>query len=149
MDPAVKTALAFCVLLVGYCEATLLRGDKPKLPPPEPVAVEPLSIRAQTKPPQRRCGPGAGERNGLPTCPTSRGRHTSDDRRAAVGVTPSDRREPPPPLAPDYPPSRSSAQHRWGPSMGAMLPGGTPRTQATHTHKIVDGDTLPALAEPY
>jgi nucleoid-associated protein YgaU len=33
--------------------------------------------------------------------------------------------------------------------MGPMLPGAAPADQATHTHKIVDGDTLPALAERY
>ena len=29
MDPAVKTALAFCVLLTGFGAAMLLRSDKP------------------------------------------------------------------------------------------------------------------------
>ena len=30
MDPAVKTAMAFCVLLVGVCTAMLFRRDPPR-----------------------------------------------------------------------------------------------------------------------
>jgi nucleoid-associated protein YgaU len=64
-------------------------------------------------------------------------------------VTPSSRREAPPPLDPDYPQSDRPASARWGTSMDEMIPGGAAADRATHTHKIVDGDTLPALAERY
>ncbi len=30
-----------------------------------------------------------------------------------------------------------------------MLPGGVPAEQTTRTHKIIDGDTLPSLAQRY
>ena len=159
MDPAVKTALAFCVLLAGFCAATLLRNNKPATAPRE-SAAEQLLIRARGQAPAAALRPRRGGRTGCQAVP-------ADGDRPPTVVTPSDRREAPPPLAPDYPgrgkgdrsnlPERPGGGHRREALVGAQigpvpfsaLPGGAPAEQSPRTHKIVNGDTLPALAQRY
>jgi phage tail protein X len=68
---------------------------------------------------------------------------------SATVVTPLDRHESPPSLAPDYPETERPASSRWGMSMDMMLPVTTSTDETAHTHKVVDGDTLAALAERY
>ena len=146
MDPAVKTALAFCVLLVGVCAAMLFRHDRPRPTPPGPNAEEDLLLRYRT------------DAAALGVRPRGAGRSTSSLRnspgasaspRSATIVTPLDRHEPPPSLAPDYPETDRPASSRWGVSMDMMLPITTPADETARTHKVVDGDTLAALAERY
>ena len=102
MDPAVKTALAFCVLLAGFCAATLLRNNKPATAPRE-SAAEQLLIRARGQAPAAALRPRRGGRTGCQAVP-------ADGDRPPTVVTPSDRREAPPPLAPDYPGPRKRGQ---------------------------------------
>ena len=45
MDPAVKTALAFCVLLAGVCAAMLFPHDRPRLVFSSPDIEEDLLLR--------------------------------------------------------------------------------------------------------
>jgi nucleoid-associated protein YgaU len=145
MDPAVKTALALCVLLIGFCAATLLWGDKPTGAPPGPAAEEPLLIGA------RLDAAAAAERirRGDRFPPLGRGSAAAaSGSRPAVVVTPSDRPEAPPPLASDFPQTDRQANARWGQSLESMLPTAMPADQPT-THRIIDGDTLPALAQRY
>jgi len=65
-------------------------------------------------------------------------------------VTPSDQVAPPPEFPKSYPGGNFPASARWGASMAQMLPerAGAPPASPP-THKIVDGDTLPLLAERY
>jgi nucleoid-associated protein YgaU len=67
-------------------------------------------------------------------------------RSSPAIVTASDQPAPPPEFAKSYPGDNQLAGSRWGTSLAAMLPG---RTSPPQTHKIVDGDTLPALAKRY
>jgi nucleoid-associated protein YgaU len=144
MDPAVKTALAFCVLLAGICAAMLFRRD-PGGAPTASNAAELLLIRQQT----------AALSSGLPLNQSGRSpawqspTGASASSRAATVLTPSDHREPPPQLADSYPQVDRPASSRWGKSMEMVLPMATPTDEATRLHKIVDGDTLAALAERY
>jgi nucleoid-associated protein YgaU len=55
----------------------------------------------------------------------------------------------PPTLAKAFPSVDSPASARWGVSMGIGMPGARVADQARRTHKIVNGDSLPALAKRY
>jgi nucleoid-associated protein YgaU len=144
MDPAVKTAMAFCVVLAGVCAAMLFRHDRPRLTPPNMSAEEELLLRSRADAPTARF--------------RTHGRSTSDMRGAQVAttnpppatvVTPLGRRESPPSLSSDYPAADRPANSRWGASMEMMLPVAKPVDDTTRTHRVVDGDTLAALAERY
>jgi nucleoid-associated protein YgaU len=138
MDPAVKTAMAFCVLLAGVCAALLFRRD-PSVPPPAPNAAELLLIRHRLE--------ALGKGQSLPAASNSP--LASSSRRAPTVLAPWESQEPPPPLADSYPQGDRPASARWGMSMDMLLPAATPTDQAARSHKIVDGDTLGALAERY
>jgi nucleoid-associated protein YgaU len=147
MDPAVKTAMALCVLLAGVCAAMLFRRDPAATAPPgpPPEAAELLLIR------QRAAAIGAdltGNRADRLTPLGQRPAGKSANPRAATVIAPSDRREPPPPLADSYPQGDRPANSRWGMSMDSVLPASL-ADETTRSHRIVDGDTLPALAERY
>jgi hypothetical protein len=140
-DPAVKTALGICVLLAGVCAAMLFRNDRPQpVSPGGPNTEEELLLRCRVDALRRGVRPGAtlqGARGALTNAPP------------ATVVTPSDRREPPPSLAPDYPHTERPASSRWGVSMEMMLPMAASADETARTHKVVDGDTLAALADRY
>ncbi len=157
MDPAVKTAMAFCVLLAGVCAALLFGRDRARPALPGPVAAEKLLIphrdgkkasgvfirnRRQTAS-DRRYSLREPESSPYPR-PASAG-----GGRSLTVLSPSQLRQSPPPLAEEYPRPDRPADSRWGRSMDMMLPVPTPINQMARTHKIVDGDTLTALAERY
>ena len=138
MDPAVKTAMAFCVLLAGVCTALLFRRD-PSRPPPAPSAAELLLIHQRME--------ALGTSRSSPAAATSP--PVSATRQTPTVVTPWEAQEPPPPLAESYPQDDRPASARWGMSMDRVLPTATVADEAARSHKIVDGDTLGALAERY
>jgi nucleoid-associated protein YgaU len=141
MDPALKIAMALCVLLGGFCAAMLFRRDSPRPALSSPAAAEQLRIRsrklaaARVDPPQDSHG----------TLPADLSPPPSPAARPAVVVKPLDRQESPPPLAPKYPEASPTASSRWGASMEMMLP----LKETARTHRIVDGDTLEELAQRY
>jgi nucleoid-associated protein YgaU len=127
MDPAVKTAMALCVLLAGVCAAMLFRRDPPAAPCVPPPAAS-LPVRSSDA-----AAPGEGQLQ-----------PPSVAQRPATLVKPLDVETSPPPLAERYPETiRPSGSHR-GRSNDLLLPATGPRT-----HKIVDGDSLAVLAERY
>ena len=65
-------------------------------------------------------------------------------QRPATVVKPLDMKQSPPPLAAKYPETDRPANSRPGDLIGPMLP-----AKEVRTHKIVDGDTLAALAQLY
>jgi len=73
----------------------------------------------------------------------------SNGGRPAIVVTPLDRHESPPQLAESYPETDRAGSARWGVSMDMLLPVASPRDDSDRVHKVVDGDTLAALAERY
>lgn len=144
MDPAVKTALALCVVLGGFCAATLFRRDRPRPAPIEPQAEEGLLLRYRMDGPSR----GIRSRKTARSATTLRRPwETPIDSSPATILTPSTRHEPPPSLSPDYPETDRPVSSRWGTSMQMMLPVAKPVEKTTHT--VVDGDTLSTLAERY
>jgi nucleoid-associated protein YgaU len=126
MDPAVKTAMAFCVLLAGVCAAMLFRHDPAAPLAPPPAASMPIPW-----------GDAAAPGEGLAQPP-------SVVQRPATLVKPLDAEKSPPPLAERYPESvRPCGSHRGG-TNDLLLP-----ATGARTHRIVDGDSLAMLAERY
>lgn len=157
MDPAVKTAMAFCVLLGGVCAALLVGRDHGRPTPPNPAGAQKLLIPGNSKngsgvffrAPRRadrraRRGRFDGEYSPYP-----RQTQTEGDDRSLTMLSPAEGRPSPPPLSEEYPRSSRAADSRWGRSMDTMLPLPPPAEQRPRTHKIVDGDTLASLAERY
>ena len=146
MDPAVKTAIALCVLLAGVCAAMLFRNDRSTPVPAQPNAEKQLLLRYRARTSGRETPSGEIGRSARAAREAQR---ALTRQRSVTVVTPSDRHEPPPSLAPDYPDSDRLASSRWGVSMDMMLPIAAPTDQTASTHTVVDGDTLAALAERY
>ena len=153
MDPAVKTAMAFCVVAGGVCAALLLgRGDHGPLPPRANPSAEQLSI-----PGKKAKGPGVfnrlrSRRSGHSTAPeySAYPRRDSGIRPSpATVLTPSRVPQQPPPLAEEYPQYKQRPESSWGQSLERLLPVPRPMERSNRTHKIADGDTLASLAERY
>ena len=146
MDPAVKTAMAFCVLLAGVCVALLFRRDSSRQTPPAPTASEQLLIRHV---PRGRIPAPAADRGRTAKSSRATAADAPNGGRPAIVVTPLDRHELPPQLAESYPETGRAGSARWGVSMDMLLPVASPRDDSARVHKVVDGDTLAALAERY
>ena len=131
MDPAVKTAMAFCVILAGVCAALLFRRDPPGPASPAPPATAELLSRSRAA--------------AADTLPKNDLQDAGAAERSATVVKPLDRAQLPPPLAPIGSEGTPSASTHGTASIDMMLP----TAQQAHVHRIVDGDTLPALAERY
>jgi len=144
MDPAVKTALALCVLLAGICAALLFRSDRS-----QEAAVTAPGIEKPTTMLHVRAGKQALEQRrrsvDLKAIVTD---EPQDVSRPAIVVTPMDRQEPPPALSPEYPETKQPPSVRWGMPMDRMMPV-VALDQGVRIHRVVDGDTLESLAERY
>jgi nucleoid-associated protein YgaU len=64
-------------------------------------------------------------------------------------VKPRSVNEHPPELARDFPGASAPVPADWNPAVGNKIGDGGTGQPAEQTHKIVDGDTLPALAQRY
>jgi nucleoid-associated protein YgaU len=131
MDPALKVAMALCVLLGGVCSALMFRRDAPRPGLHGRAAAQQLRIRSRQAPAQVVAAPG-----GHGTLPTE---------RPAIVVKPLDSRASPVPLAAKHSEADPPASSPWRPSMDAMLP----LKETARTHRIIDGDTLEGLAQRY
>jgi nucleoid-associated protein YgaU len=147
MEPGVKIAAASSVLLGGIFVALLFRHDAPRATPPAPEAADRLVLGQQPQPPEVG-GPARDlghSRGGSP--PSSASAAGGAAGQKATILKPLDSGEPPPALARDYPGADEPDTSGWG--MTIDLPPPASRPYAARTHKIVDGDTLGALAERY
>ncbi|MHC4180883.1 MAG: LysM peptidoglycan-binding domain-containing protein [Planctomycetota bacterium] len=156
MEPGVRIAAAFSVLLAGLVVALMFRHDVPAAGTGSPGNRERLVLGERPQPPQfdgQSTGQGRSE---LPfSASASAGaagqkvtvlRPTDPDRSfGGSGRYPTDGR--PPELAKDYPGSAPPGTSGWGRSI--ELPSAPRRVPPLRTHKIVDGDTLEALASAY
>jgi nucleoid-associated protein YgaU len=135
MDPALKVAMALCVLLGGVCAALMFRRD-----PPRPVAAN----RAAHIGTQPRAAPPApvvpaAERRTLPSEVSPPARPAADHAPIAVTV------HRPQTPAPDQSAEGLAASTPWQPPMESA----PSLTQTASTHRVVDGDSLEALAKQY
>jgi nucleoid-associated protein YgaU len=143
LDPAVKTAMAFCVVLGGVCAALWFRDmrPRPKQPPPAvaPQQSETLSIprdRQKTRQPPKKHSASRMPSELEPTLPPM--------------IPASPRRESAPALDAPPPAVTPPTDSRWDHSLDKLLPArSAPQSQQPRRHVIVDGDTLAALAERY
>lgn len=141
-DPAVKTAMALCVIMLGVCAALLFRRDRPQTAPAGASAEEQLLLRFRNEASNR-------SRTGRRSASSPAAAAAAAPSRPATIVTPLDCREPPPSLPQEYPEPTGAPGARWGTSMEMMLPIATADEDATRAHTIVDGDTLASLAQRY
>ena len=144
IDQGVKIVLATGILLGGIAAALLFRQTPSKVGRPSPGPYEQLPLRNWK-------GPQVSDPSqGLPTVHIeSSDRMTQPvdiSRQMPTVLEPMDPGAPPPLLPKSYPRSYNTATPRWGSSMAL---GPTDSEQLVRTHKIVDGDTLPDLAERY
>jgi nucleoid-associated protein YgaU len=145
MDQRIRLTVAAAVMLVGLGLALCFRREQGNsaltLPPQGDLAAagkqsEPRSIVVAPPPPAQRPLPVASQ---------------DTHRPSPTVVTPNDQPAPPPEFPKSTPSSNKPASNqmasaRWGSAMAEMLP---ERRPSPLKHKIVDGDTLPQLAERY
>ena len=158
MESGVKIAAASSVLLAGVLLALMFRHDAAETATDLPGNRDRLVLGTRPQPPQldRPVSEGYHGRAELPFSPSAAA--GTAGRRATI-LTPKDRGQPPPALAKDYPgtsipslghsdvPPNGRGRSGWGTSI--ELPPATGRVDPVRTHRIVDGDTLRALAERY
>jgi len=143
MDPAVKTAMALCIVLGGVCAALLFRSD----PTPSPQGVsspaDPLHIRRGVE--DRNAGNSSAA-----TPERASGGKTAPRGLEAVSVLkPIDDRFAPPAWQDGSFRTEGRAAPGGRPSPYAVLPSAAFDAPTPRTHRIVDGDTLAGLAERY
>ena len=147
MDRGVKIVLASGVLLGGAVIALLFRHQSPRANPPLPGSSGQLVLRdRQPDLVQRPATDDLGTRHRA-FDPSGPKRHTSAP--PATIVTPMKSAEPPPQLAKTYPQVDGPTTSRWGTSMGLDMPRRPRDDNSPRTHKVLDGDTLGALAARY
>jgi len=139
MDAVPRILIASGVLVGGALVAMLFRHPSPGTAAGVPDSGRQLVVR--------NCTPGVVEPAGIPPKGEAAGPATPAPRREAVVLTPVDSIEPPP-LAKTYPGASMPAPAAWG-APASMLPQGAGQDGLVTRHKIVDGDTLRALAERY
>jgi nucleoid-associated protein YgaU len=143
MDPALKTALALCVLVAGSFSALLFRHHQSTPTVPDAQIEEEVLLRFRAE------GAARARRASQPDPGSQSTAETLPGPRPTTVVAPLYRHEPPPSLASDYPETRRPPSSRWGTSMEMMLPRTSSADEPPNSHVVVDGDTLPALAERY
>jgi phage tail protein X len=137
MDQRVRIAVAGVVLIGGLALALLFRHPGGQKDVPISADGDQLLLRQQDWP---AGAPGGGQ------SPAATPSATAEPSRTPTVLKPAETETSPPDLARVYP-GGAQATSRWGFSMGMMLPDSS-RPPAP-SHKIVDGDTLAALAERY
>lgn len=157
MNRALRILLALAILLGGLAAAWMFQHPSPVADPPAQGAREGLVRREPVGQPAP-----AGPASSLPLvhleAATPPERHVP--LRNPLGVlAPMDPGEPPPPLVRSYPRDDLHVASHWGAALGlgrarpADGRGGPPAPAAQAVpppvHKIVDGDTLRALAQRY
>jgi nucleoid-associated protein YgaU len=142
MDGGVKIAAACGVLLAGSTLALLFRHPTSRADRAEPQASQRLLLRKTVQSSPAGVTPLRPRSVDLDLAAA-----TASDPGAADGQSASPRTagqgSPPPELARRYPDGGRLLPTSWGnPDESGTL-------DATQTHKIIDGDTLPALAQRY
>jgi nucleoid-associated protein YgaU len=154
IDPAVKIAMVVCVMLGGVCVSLLFRHDSTQLEPHEsPAASAMLEPQPQSPAPKpaRAVQPSSPTARNIPNKPSGPPNPTLNVLApSATVIKPAGRLDPPPRLSESYPePNRNRSSSSWGTSMSMLMPGTSSTNEEDHTHTVVDGDTLPALAEQF
>ncbi len=145
MESGVRVAASCSVLLAGILTALLFRHDVPDDQPATAGADRRLVLGEQRQPGAGGLGPGQTRDRSTP--PRSGFVAAGAAGSRVTVLRPMEVGQPPPALAKDYPGSDGRGGAGWGNSIG--LPPAPGRDDSPRTHRVVDGDTLPALAERY
>jgi nucleoid-associated protein YgaU len=141
MDRGVRIAAAASVLLGGILLAMLFRHPTP--PGAAGGHDERLVLRQGADLPTAADGQaGRGNSAGVPSGGAAGG-------RLPTVVKPRPAHENPPELARDFPGASTPVAADWNPAVGNKAGEGGADDRAAQTHKVVDGDTLAALAQRY
>jgi nucleoid-associated protein YgaU len=141
-DPAVKLALALSILLGGFLAAMALRPRSSAPSDPAPSWSELVALRGRRLPENR-----ATILKGKTILPPASPAAGSSSVRSPTVVAPLDNPPQVPMLSPKYPGDGAASTTGWG--MPLVPPAGRESAGGARTHKIEDGDTLPALAARY
>lgn len=154
MDPAVKTALAVCILLIGFCLAQLFRHERPPSQTPQPESsVEQLLIPHKPFPQSTKKADAKTRKQSLSETEAAQAVRRNTELPGfppEAVILNAGQSDEPPPLPKEYPGEtsdmRPSALRPLRPIPFALL--ARPESEQ-RIHRVVDGDTLPALAERY
>jgi nucleoid-associated protein YgaU len=147
MEQRVKILVAAGILLGGALLALLFHHKSPEAGLPPPGYGDHLVLRKQAAPDSAATpdlGTSAGETPATATVGPSGERGPPPKVLMPLGGSAS-----PPDMARSYPAAGAQGTSRWGVSMGMMLPDARRPSPTPRVHKVVDGDTLAALAERY
>jgi nucleoid-associated protein YgaU len=148
IDRGVKVLLAVGVLAGGFALATLFRRPSSQPGQPKAGTDDRLVLREPSR--DQVAGPAHGDP------PTARIEASAAEShplglggRSPARLPRIDSAQPPPRVARSYPDSDRHTTLPRRSSTGCTSPGSRPSNPAPRTHKIVDGDTLEALARRY
>lgn len=144
MDQGVRVVLSMGIVTGGTVLALLFRHPAPPVGSPINEACRPLVLRGTTAPAPPEPDLTAVVAPPVPQASPAPPTVVAPPPRASL-----DSYEPAPLLARSYPESPRSSDSRGGSSIGIGLLGPSYEPPQERTHKIVDGDTLPALAKRY
>jgi nucleoid-associated protein YgaU len=144
-DPAIKLALALCILLGGLLAAIAFRPD-PAVPRPEAPSWSELAALRSRRPSESTAF--TVKRRTAQIAPLRSPAADSESTRGATVLAPFDNPPPVPALSAKYPGDGAASSTGWGMPI-IPSPATAQSEQGPRIHKIVDGDTLPALAARY
>ena len=149
MNRAMRRILATGILSGGIAAALLFRhGGPPAEDPPRQGTSVRLVLREQLGPSAPVPDESPAPRSGT-VDPIKPARLAAPPRTAPTILRPADPRQPFPALAPAYPRLPRMETPRWGTSVGIAPPRRNVSREKPQTHRLVDGDTLEALAQRY
>lgn len=142
-DPAVKVGLALSILLGGFLAAVALRPES-SAPRAEAPSFSELAALRSRRYSERHVTGIAGK--SVHPAASSQAADPGTDRIPTV-LAPLDNPPQVPAIAPKYPGDGAPNSTVWG--MPLIAPREKQAPRGSRTHKIEDGDTLPALAARY
>ncbi len=146
MQPVAKIVAAVVVVLIGFAVAMLFRRESPAFRPTANPEQDYLVLRGHGE-------PMAAPAVSWPPRSVARARSVRNKPTGepATVLAPQMPAAPPPSLAREYPKPAGDTS-RWGTSRGMSMEMLLPRpaeSKRQRKHTIVDGDTLPELAQRY
>lgn len=142
MDQGVRVVLSIGIVTGGAVLASLFRHPSPPVGVPVSEPGQALVLRGTVASEAMESPVGAAS-SPLPALEPTPLPPASPPRASL------DRSDPPPLLARSYPEPSPLSTSNWGASIGLGPFGPAYQTQPPRSHTIVDGDTLPALAQRY
>jgi len=147
MNRGTKTFVALTIMAWGMAAALVFQRAAPTRDPPVAGSTVQLDLRGPTEP--QTSDPAAAFPVVRLQTPAAAAPSPAPAAAAARALTPMDPGKPPPRLARSFPEADYPIASRWGAMLGLAPTSGGQAKPPARTHKIVDGDTLKALARRY